>query len=674
LSSDTNDQLPFIANRYEVKYRLGEGGMGVVYKASDNHLSKDVAIKLLKNTADRQSILRFQKEAKLCAKLSHAYILNALDFGATEDGHPYLVLDYLDGNLLSEYIKTKGRLSIEETLTLLAQICVAMSYAHDKEILHRDLKPSNVMLIQKPDGSHSIKLMDFGVATLLSVEDPSMQKLTKTGAGLGSPLYMSPEQAQGNKADKSSDIYSVGCIAYEMLTGEVPIRGDTVYDTIRLKSTIDTLPLSQKVPGLVFPEPVEKLVAKCLSRTSNNRFQTFKTVHQEVMRLLHNDKKDEELAETEIIQKNPKFQRSTPIAIAVIALSVISALVVGLIQLFEEKSSIVDKPLPSTTEKKFPVLPEYPGEVNTRNRGAIAISEVTVDSNWLTAERDRVFKEVGWAKRTRRFKFVKCTLQCSVPEILQKFPLVNLACIDCTAGDKNFREIEKMSTLTEFCVVRCSPGITTQTLRPLLKLNLERLEIEQPSLTDSDLEIISQMKGLTNLRITGNGISEKGVRQLAKLTELNTLLIGGETFETNMLNSIAKLPKLASLDFVRLEPGQIGDVSKLAPLPKLTNLNFTRCTLRGKDLESLDKLEKLRCIGLSKVNLDESGFKKILRNHKIKEIQLIGRNNLSHEQTKALAYKPGLERLGIGVTDSIFKEIESDIRRDRPNLKINLTN
>ncbi len=650
--------------------------MGVVYKARDNFLSKDVAIKLLKNTADRQSILRFQKEAKLCAKLSHTYILSALDFGTTADGHPYLVLDYLDGILLSDYIKTYGRLPIEETLTLLAQICVAMSYAHDKEVLHRDLKPSNVMLIEKPDGSHSIKLMDFGVATLLSSDDPSMQKLTATGAGLGSPLYMSPEQAQGKNADKSSDIYSVGCIAYEMLTGEVPIRGDTVFDTINLKSAIDAPPLSQKVPGLMFPEPLENLVAKCLLRTSRDRFQTFKTLHEEVMKLLHTDKKDEELAELQIIQKNPKFQFSTPIAISVIAFILLSAAVilVGKHKLFEEKSSIMDKPFPSTTEKKYFDLPEYSSEVSTRNRGAIAISEVTVDSNWLTAERDRLIKEVGWAKSTRRFKFVNCTLQCSVTEILQKFPLKNLACSGCTAGDKNFGEIEKMSTLTEFCVVRCSPGITTQTLKPLLKLNLERLEIEQPSLTDSDLEIISQMKGLKMLRITGNGITEKGARHLAKLTELNTLLIGGETFEPNMLSSLAKLPKLATLEFVRLKSGQIGDLSKLAPLPRLTNLNFARCSLSGMDLESLDKLEKLRCVGLSKVNLDKSGFKKILQNPKIIELQLIGRNDLSPDQTKALVYKPELQRLGIPVTDSIFKEIESNLKKDRPNLIINSTN
>ncbi|MBS2010251.1 MAG: serine/threonine protein kinase [Cyanobacteria bacterium SZAS TMP-1] len=248
--------------KYEIAEALGSGGMSTVYKAKHLFLDKTVAIKLLNQqlASDAKAVQRFQVEAKAAFGLEHSNLLGVYDFGVSRDGQAYIVMDYLQGESLSDIIRRENSVSVVRALPIFLDVCKGLSYAHEHGILHRDIKPSNVMLVKDEYNSQVAKIVDFGLA---KVYDPEAMKLTQTGDIFGSPLYMSPEQCRGLTLDDRSDLYSLGVLMYETLTGRAPIVGTSVYDTFAKKLTDTPAPFD---PDLQIPEWLSKLVF-CLLRT-----------------------------------------------------------------------------------------------------------------------------------------------------------------------------------------------------------------------------------------------------------------------------------------------------------------------------------------------------------------------------------------------------------------------
>ncbi len=287
-----------IEGKYEVVAKLGTGGMSVVYKARQILMDRIVAIKFLVNQ-DSESLRRFQLEAKLASSLSHPNIITIFDFGiASEQGKPFIVMDYLKGISLSEIIKSKQYLNEEEAVPIFLKIIDALAYAHENSILHRDLKPANIMICDynqeaKPDQQLStrqltgasvvldgkaylVKLVDFGIAKLITETDQEEYKLTKTGEVFGSPIYMSPEQFLGEKLDNRSDIYSFGVVMYESLTGALPLLGKNLMDTLNRRLSEKPESFAQIDPELKVSPYLEDIVIKCLEKNINLRFQSMR--------------------------------------------------------------------------------------------------------------------------------------------------------------------------------------------------------------------------------------------------------------------------------------------------------------------------------------------------------------------------------------------------------------
>ena len=276
-----------LAERFEVLAKLGEGGMSAVYKARHMLMDRIVAIKLL-FASDIASLKRFQLEAKLACNLNHINIVSVFDFGVSTQGQPYLVMDYLEGRSLGDCIKLDGPLQLDRALGIFTQACDALTYAHKRDVVHRDLKPSNFMLVLDDNYSELLKVVDFGIAKQINFEEPSGQGLTKTGEVFGSPLYMAPEQCLGRKLDARADIYSMGCVMYEALTGTPPLVGVNALDTLHKHISEDPLPFAITNPACRnLPEPLEKLVFKALARDVDQRYQSMLELWTDLEVLLH---------------------------------------------------------------------------------------------------------------------------------------------------------------------------------------------------------------------------------------------------------------------------------------------------------------------------------------------------------------------------------------------------
>lgn len=265
-----------LSDRYEVIEVLGKGGMGVVYKGRRTQINKFVAIKVLKTALieDEVSLKRFEQEAIASANLDDPHLISVYDFGYGPSGEPYLVMDFLEGKSLEDVIERQGPISLDRFLHIFNQACQALSYIHTRNIIHRDLKPSNIMLVKTQSSDEFVKLVDFGIAKVIGDDQRLMQKLTATGQSFGSPLYMSPEQCMGREVDVRSDIYSLGCVMFEALTGRTPIAGENALQTVFMHINAPPLMLNQAGPGLTHPPRVQELIMRCLEKDPDKRFQS----------------------------------------------------------------------------------------------------------------------------------------------------------------------------------------------------------------------------------------------------------------------------------------------------------------------------------------------------------------------------------------------------------------
>lgn len=266
------------SERLEIIEQIGKGGMAVVYKARHLVMNKPVAVKLLLPhlTSDPISLKRFQQEAQATATLNHNNIVRIYDCGLS-NGQAFIIMDFIEGTSLEQVVR-KEALTPERAVEIFIQICEALNHAHEKGIIHRDLKPSNVMLTTDKNGFDVVKVVDFGIAKLLTTDDGQMNNLTQTGDVFGSPLYMSPEQCAGKRLDSRSDVYSLGCLMYEALTGNAPIVGANFLDTMQKHLT----DLPEPFPPALLKNPLAKrlqtIVFTCLAKEPSARYGTMKEV------------------------------------------------------------------------------------------------------------------------------------------------------------------------------------------------------------------------------------------------------------------------------------------------------------------------------------------------------------------------------------------------------------
>ena len=333
-----------INDRYEIIKTIGEGGMANVYLAEDTILERKVAIKVLRGdlSNDEKFIRRFKREALSVSNLSHPNIVEVYDVGE-EDGNYYIVMEYIEGKTLKQLLQKRGALTLTEVIDIMSQLTDGLAHAHEAYIIHRDIKPQNIMI----EDNGRIKITDFGIAMALN-----STQLTQTNSVMGSVHYLPPEQANGKGSTVKSDIYSLGILMYELLTGSVPFKGDTAVE-IALKHMKEKIPSVRKQNPTI-PQSVENIILKATAKNPKNRYDSVREMYNDLQTALERDNEkrlvyeypENDLEETKVIAPIPK----------------------------EPKKPVVDKPLDKeeTTETDDSILKEK----NEKNKLPIILAGI----------------------------------------------------------------------------------------------------------------------------------------------------------------------------------------------------------------------------------------------------------------------------------------------------------
>ncbi len=264
-----------VEERYRIQSLIGQGSAGSVYKARQELIGRDVAMKVLHDylVSDDEFVKRFKQEAKAASRLNHPNIITIYDFGIIPIGRrPYIAMDLLNGTPLSELISQCDHIPIENVIPIFKMVCQALAEAHRQGVVHRDIKPENIVLVERGGKKFFPIVVDFGIARLVQ-EESDAAKITRTGTVCGSPTYMSPEQCTSSKVDQRSDIYSLGIVLFETLTGNVPFTAEELVKVMTMH-LLDPAPLlSEMRPDLQFPEKLEVVVARALSKHPEDRYQ-----------------------------------------------------------------------------------------------------------------------------------------------------------------------------------------------------------------------------------------------------------------------------------------------------------------------------------------------------------------------------------------------------------------
>ncbi|MBE6155864.1 MAG: Stk1 family PASTA domain-containing Ser/Thr kinase [Firmicutes bacterium] len=272
-----------ISDRYQIIKSVGEGGMANVYLAFDTILERNVAVKVLRGdlATDEKFVRRFQREALSASSLSHENIVEVYDVGE-DNGEYYIVMEYVEGKHLKNLIKKRGKLTLSEVVDIMLQVTSGLSVAHEQYIIHRDIKPQNIMILE----NGLVKLTDFGIAVAMN-----STQLTQTNSVMGSVHYLPPEQASGKGATLQSDIYSLGILMYELLTGKLPYRGDNAVE-IALKHLKEAIPsLRNELPDV--PQSIENIIIRATAKNPKNRYADAIEMHEDLKTCLEESRRNE---------------------------------------------------------------------------------------------------------------------------------------------------------------------------------------------------------------------------------------------------------------------------------------------------------------------------------------------------------------------------------------------
>lgn len=541
------DGKDFPLERYKPLKVLGTGMSGSVYLCRDRLLGKRVAVKTLKQLSQSEMVA-FQLEARANSKLQHPNIVTVLDFGATAGGSPFMVMDYVKGESLDSIRESRGTLDWQTTVRIMVELCDALTAAHENKILHRDLKPTNIMIGEIENESPGVCLLDFSVAQV----DGKERQTKSPRALVGTPAYMSGDQAKGIAYSERSEIYSIGCIMFECLTGHLPFRGETALQTIQMHAEATPPAMAQVNPRAEIPASLQSIVDRCLKKKPDDRFaSTFKLkiALQAVLRE-HGLKevKPAVLVETMSTRLNldQKYSWVKLMFIIVPALTVVIAVI----------AFFAWKPTP--------------------------------------AHQDMQAKKVAAPVYVVPKKFEEAFTRLPNGEIKALTQL----------NDADLTVLLKEKDLT-FLNLGTQPDITDDGAKIIAKLPMSSIFIERSAITDKGLKRLCKAKNLGALGLNHSQITDEGVKYLP--LKLTTLGLDGAQIGVPGCKTISRLKELNSLTLSDT-PINTECLKYIAKLPALQHLFANACSVNDEGLKAIKDMRTLRTLSVTNTDVTSAGI------------------------------------------------------------------
>jgi len=572
------DRLP--VSRYTVVSELGRGASGSVFLCRDRLLKKHVAIKCL-NQPHGDLLVSFQNEAKATSQLSHPNIVKVIDFGVAEGGAPYMVLEHFAGTSLEALLYDQGVLDLDDATVIIAGICEALEYAHARRILHRDLKPSNVLVADTESGGTEVRLIDFGVAAFTQTSAVGGLNASKEKQGVtlvGTPSYMSPDQAKGIKYDERSEIYSVGCIYFELLTGRPPFSGSTPLEILNMHSTAAAPKLRRAMRSTSGMDEnalvlAENVIDKCLAKKPEDRFQSVEELLRALrpLRGISDEPVELRLDESLIIPPVDalplgKTSRTAELIVG----TVVSLLVVGIVGglLWFIVAGSVETPAEKELKSLAP-LEDYKGESGGSYKIKLRGREWNVVLSGDEKHSIPLIKSLAPSEHL----WVTVKVSDNVINTLRDLPLRGLG-ID--TGEFDGDQIDKIAT----------------------KDDLEFLLLPNSNLKDNDVAKLAALNNLKGLLVSSPYITAKGVASLKTMGSLDELALSGMSqIDDSSVDDFLAIKNLKSLGLARTGITSSG-IIRLLDRGHLEVLDMGGLSLEKSVYEKLRK-SKLRMIGFS---------------------------------------------------------------------------
>jgi serine/threonine protein kinase len=546
-----------VAGRYEIISMIGSGGMGIIYKARDPQLDKYYALKMMhRHQLDDRALKRFKQEAKAASQLTHPKLLAVRDFGFSESGNPFMIMDFIDGVSLSDVLRAEGSLRNKEAINIFLQICDGMQYAHAQGVLHRDLKPSNVMLTKFNTLVPVAKVVDFGIAKIDCGLSQQADGVTSTGEILGSPLYMSPEQATGKYVDQRSDIYSMGCLIYETLTGRPPFKGDSTLETMIQHLQKDPPALCEKAAGRVFPKALEVVVQKTLAKNPDDRYQSMVELRDALLIVLA-----DQTAKVEAINLRAKRRRISPYFFFLLP-----AFLVAGTQRIPHQTTRSPTGAPAATIASLPWSPKL------SNLALKGIRLSTTQMNGLCSN------HIAKLHSLQTLDLARTNIDDDGMHHLKDLPLTSLSLAgDSLIGDPSLISICRMSQMRNLQLN--NTNITSDGIARLCYLRrLQVLNLDHTHITDQGIHQIvrtfAKTRSLEELDIAGTLVTDKGIADISRLPSLKTLSISGLGITDS---SVARLERMVTLKKLLIQ--NCNKISESAKTRLKLKLNDTQVQL-----------------------------------------------------------------------------------------------
>lgn len=656
-----------IADRYDVRHVIGTGGTGMVVRAYDPHLDLDIAIKILNYDESGMTAVRLQREAMAAGKLNHLNIARVFDFGQTEDGSPYMVMELLHGKSLDVLLKQRGSLPLAEALPIFIQLCEGLNFAHNLGIVHRDLKPANVFVSRG-----QVKIFDFGVAKFENVD----QSLTTTRDLIGSPLYVSPEQARRDPSDLRADIYSLGCLMYEVLTGETPFQGATVLETLKMHSSAPPPRLGDE-----FPSAMADLVERCLQKRPEDRPKSLVEVI-EVYHALQQGSYSVTETETvafEDLQPGEKPDTSKKSLIMISSIAAISGvLVLGLVFY-----------VLGIADKKVPVKP--PAQPIKDDAYKINFSEPVLPVKFQTTVKKGLIYKIGQGvidsdlkelqgQKLDKLEIGNCMIDGSGLGYLKDVNLIGLNVTNSRINDLNVSNIIRFKNLEQLAF--SSPFVSDAGIAKLKALKkIKRLMLGGIVITDKGLEVLEDFPNLISLELYAPNATDEMFTYMRHMNKLTLLSLMETSVSKDAGTYLKAFPKLESLDLSGTKELSDQSWQVISQLPltmlvakgikieknslrhftshsKIEGLSLESTRVQAIDLKHLKKLDNLLYLSLRDNNITDDMIDAVL-SLKVKSLDLSS-TYLEDRQLLRLSESKSLEKLNIdGCPKLTWKGVEA---------------